>query len=187
MVTDGKLRAAGGRFGLAQTWMMACLLLANACAANLSRDTANLGCEVGTEGCACYGNWSCNYQLSCIDDMCLDRRKLAAENAQLLTQSSLRSTDPIVAAASESCMGCLEDACVSPLATCYDRAGCATLAGCLLSCAHSTGETYGDCVEICYANAPIDAHERGTRVQRCAQTQCSDVCREQRQPQPTLD
>lgn len=182
MVMDGKLRATCSRLGLAKIWVLVCLLSANACGANLSRETANLTCEVGTEGCTCYGNLSCNYQLSCIDEVCVDRRKSAAENAQLLTQSSLRAADPLVAAASESCMSCLEDECVSPLAACYDRVDCTGLAGCLLSCAWSAGETYVDCAQICYAGAPVGAHERGTRVQRCAQSQCPDVCGEPRQP-----
>lgn len=176
----GKVRASQRLVGFlldAKTWGVLCLFLSNACGANFSRDdSATLGCEMGTEGCACYGNWSCNYQLSCMDEVCVDRRKLAAEQTQALAKASLRATDPIVSASSEACITCLESDCVSPLAECYDRGGCGVLFGCLLPCASRTGETYAECAEACYAQAPITAHTHGTQLQMCAQSQCEQSC-----------
>lgn len=180
MVMIGKPGAsfAVGRLGWGtRAWCVLCLFLINACGANLSRnESANLGCETGTEGCACYGNWSCNYQLSCADEVCVDRRKLVAEQTQALAKASLRAADPIVASSSEECMTCLESECVSPLAECYDQSGCSTLAGCLLHCSDPTRETYAQCADACYSEAPLVAHSRGTQVQVCAQARCDGTC-----------
>jgi hypothetical protein len=111
-----------------------------------------------------------------MDDVCVDRRKLVTEQTQALAKASLRAADPIVAASTETCMSCLESDCVSPLAECYDEAGCSTLAGCLLPCADPTGETYADCAETCYSEAPLAAHAPGTQLQVCAQLRCDDSC-----------
>lgn len=180
MVVVGKVRQVRevGRAGsVTKVWATLCLLLTNGCSANLSGNaSASLGCETGTEGCACYGNWSCNYQLSCVDEVCVDRRRLAAEQSQALTKAALRAADPIVAASTEECMSCLEDDCVSPLSACYDERGCAALVGCLLPCSEPTGETYIDCASSCYAEAPLSAHAHATRLQMCAQSRCDNAC-----------
>jgi hypothetical protein len=173
----GALRGVGRVLSGTQALGLLCLFSSNGCGANLSRnESAELGCATGTEGCACYGNWSCNYQLSCIDEMCVDRRKLVAEQTQALAKASLRAADPIVSASTEECMTCLESDCVSPLGECYDEAGCSNLIGCLLPCADPTGETYAECAEVCYAEARLTAHAPATQLQICAQSRCEDAC-----------
>lgn len=153
------------------------MLLTNACGANHSNgDAAALGCETGTEGCTCYRNWSCNYQLSCLDDVCIDRRKVAAEESKELAKSSLRAIDPIVAVTNETCMSCIETDCVSPLSECYESDGCAVLFGCLLPCVSRPGASYAACAETCYAEAPLSAHPHATQLQVCAQAHCGEGC-----------
>lgn len=158
----------------AKAWGVLCLLMANACGAHIaSEKSLGLQCEVGTEGCDCYGNWSCNYQLSCVDEVCVDRAKIAAEQAQTL---SLRAADPIDDAASDECLECLESDCVSPLAGCYDQAACSGLFACLVGCSQLSVHMYTSCANDCYAGAPIEAHSDATQLQMCTQARCKEAC-----------
>lgn len=176
MLSDvSRSKQAWGSLGMGtKAWGIVCLFLANACGAHIaSEKSLGFQCEVGTEGCDCYGNWSCNYQLSCVDEVCVDRTKIAAEEAQTL---SLRAADPIASAVSDECLVCLEDDCVSPLAECYDANACSGLFACLLGCSQLSVHMYTSCADECYARSPIEAHSSATQLQMCTQARCKETC-----------
>lgn len=153
--------------------MLVCLLGTNACSAPFTDQSSDaLGCEVGTVGCSCYGNWSCNYQLSCIDDLCVDRRA-RAEESEL---SALRAQDPVAHASSPECLTCLEEVCLASLTNCYAQSGCTSLFACLLGCSREASEPYSECAAGCYSAAAIEDHDDATQVQLCSANACPDDC-----------
>ncbi len=170
----GSRRWAGySRFVFSNVWSTLGLLLANACAGVADGGpTEDLGCEVGTEGCSCYGNWSCNYRLSCVDEVCVDR----LGEIRRSEISALRAADPIATASSEECLTCVEDGCVSPLAECYSEVGCSPLFSCLLTCSNEPAMVYTDCASDCYSAAPLRSHTPATHLQLCTGKMCDSAC-----------
>lgn len=167
-------RRRGREFGRL-FWAVVCWCGANACSANFPEQSSSaLGCEVGTVGCSCYGNWSCNYQLSCVDEICVDRRALA-EEAEL---SALRSRDPVAHASSPECLTCLEEVCLASLTNCYAQSGCTSLFACLLGCSRAISTEYDECAAGCYSTTPLDGHSDATQVQLCAAKTCPAECHE---------
>lgn len=147
--------------------------MANACAGVADRAAPDdVGCKVGTEGCSCYGNWSCNYRLSCVDEVCVDRLGEARQSEV----SALRAADPIAVATSEECLTCVEDRCTSRLAECYAEASCAPLFSCLLTCTHNADSAYTHCASECYAAAPLRSHTSATQLRLCTGRQCETEC-----------
>lgn len=182
----------GQRRGFWLPWWSAAsfvLVVTTSCGSNVTSEVnANLGCEIGTEGCTCYGNWSCNYQLSCVEDLCVDRRKQKAspqvENDDLTT---LRSNDPIAGSITAPCAACLDEQCQSALSECYSETGCAPLFSCLTRCNRAEPGAGADqntapaaqveaCAERCLAESAATAHSPASQLWGCSNTTCSETC-----------
>lgn len=159
------LLAVLARFGL--------LGMSGGCAA-LAVDTP-LDCEVGTEGCVCYGNWSCNYRLSCVDDLCVDNQSRSDSERSRTTEAALLVNDPLMSREAPECIVCAESDCSASLERCYETPGCAELSGCLLNCSRSDGE-YFKCSRECYLPAPVEAHVRANGLHQCLNQTCRDEC-----------
>lgn len=71
-----------GRFGLASHFLMACsCVLVFACGNESNADDPDTEsgeqCEEGDEGCTCYGNGTCNGELTCYSNLCVDATALS--------------------------------------------------------------------------------------------------------------
>lgn len=145
-------------------------LLATSCGGAVETTTYELGCETGTLGCSCYGNWSCNYQLSCVEEVCVDRRARPSSDTPELARSELLP-DPLAAATSAECVECLQDQCSAPLETCYPEAGCIALQACVFACS-GDASAEADCSGQCIAQASGEARAKAASVGECSKQQC---------------
>lgn len=129
-------------------------------------------CDTGTLGCACYGNWSCNYQLSCVDDVCVDRRDRGPEAAVGPHQSHLQSLpDPLAAATSDDCVTCLHDECSHRLEACYAETGCIAVQACIFQCIDDALPE-ASCRSECSSGASSEAQAKAARLSLCANERC---------------
>lgn len=149
-----------------------CLLLATNCGGAVTTTTYELECETGTLGCSCYGNWSCNYQLSCVEDMCVDRRERPAKNDNALEQAE-SLPDPLADATSDACLQCLQEDCSTQLEACYPETGCVALQACLLECSKPANSTAAECATQCSNRAPEGARLKSRPVTECSQQNCA--------------
>lgn len=156
-------------------------LLSGGCAALTSE--ASLDCEVGTVGCACYGNWTCNYMLSCVDDQCIDKRASTQEPAhdepqqleRLSDEATLLTNDPLMVKEAPGCVECAEAKCLTSLVQCYETAGCSRLVGCLLRCERAV-EGSVSCERECSLAAPLEAKKPAAALRQCLAQDCSHEC-----------
>lgn len=174
-------------FELKRCHLVAALLLTSSvsCGGSVSTTTYGLECETGTLGCSCYGNWSCNYQLSCVENECIDRKnqtppakqpsdvqagKDQPEDPELMRAESL--ADPLAAAASDECVTCIHTECSTPLQGCYPETGCIALQACLLKCTDQDPPPAA-CSNDCFAAAPANAQLKSTPVSECTARSCT--------------
>lgn len=150
-------------------WSALVCLWSVSCSAPL--DTFESECEMGTLGCACYGNWSCNYQLSCVDEVCVDRRDrdAAAEPYSHRLQSL---PDPLAAATSDDCAACLHDECNLALQACYAETGCIAVQACVFECERDALPD-ASCRAQCSSGASSEARRKSAAVAQCSDKRCS--------------
>jgi hypothetical protein len=156
-----------GRFLLLTTLS----LFGTGCSGSVETTSYELGCETGTLGCNCYGNWSCNYQLSCVDEVCVDRKTETLNESNDKQRAAVDSpSDPLALAATTQCVQCLHDECSTALEACYPETGCIALQACLFACSNKLEQP--ECSKECFALASANAQAKSAPVSKCVLT-CS--------------
>lgn len=149
------------------------LVLTTGCGGAVATATYELECETGTMGCSCYGNWSCNYQLSCVEDVCVDRKSPLQTDGLVEPEPphSEPAPDPLADATSDQCLECLQADCSAALEACYPETGCIAHQACLLECRRS-GKVREVCEGRCSKDSSIDAHKKSALVTECREQRC---------------
>jgi hypothetical protein len=161
------------RYGM--TFGLVASLLGTSCGGDVTTTTYGLECETGTLGCSCYGNWSCNYQLSCVDDLCVDNRARPASHEKQ-SNSTQSPADPLASVPNTDCVECIEEQCSKALEECYPETGCIALQACLLGC--SLGEdSEASCGASCDEQAAAGARRKSASVTECARRSCTSCAK----------
>ncbi len=130
------------------------------------------GKKEGGEGEDCYANGTCDGELTCLSNICVDPNASGTSGQSSSTGSSGDSGGLDF----DECFACGDKACDSERSACDDANGCDDLLDCILGCGSDASCQSGCSVDGLAAQELADAGLAASGYVTCAVTSCLDEC-----------